>query len=333
LTVSSLEDLTVSAILDAMPPPPSVFIPSTMMVRSHSEAQGREKALPRAPEPVVRTASEPATYLSLRGPPDFGDPRARSEQREAARRAAEEEEYAVQREEAARQARIKARREAEAQQAEEEEMERRAQLEYDLARTAATRAAREEAERAEEERRVQEREERRRRSAEKRAEDTRRVEEWMREEKRKREEIARAEEELKRRAIERREAARVAAAKRRRESRLDSDSLLLSGWVTVQNSESVAWRRRYFQLTDALMRLYHQESVSSLFFFQKRDYLLTREHRMSAVPSRTSSYSKARDRLSKNGTRGLRNYARSLMHLLLPLPMTRLPSCSSPTLL
>jgi hypothetical protein len=158
-----------------------------------------------------------------------------------------------------RQARIKAQREAEAQQADEAEQERRAQLEYDLARKAAVRATREEAERAEEDRRVRELEERRRRSAEKRAEETRRLEEWKREEERKREEFARAEEELKRRGTERREAARVAAAKRRRESRLDSDSLLLSGWVTVQTSESVAWRRRYFQLTDAVMRLYHRE--------------------------------------------------------------------------
>jgi hypothetical protein len=320
LTVSRLEDLTVSAILDAMPPPPTSFNPA-MMVRSRSEAQDREKALPSAPEPVTRTSSEPPTYLSLRGPPNFGDPRERSEQREAARRAAEEEERAVQHEEAARQARIKAQRAAEAQRAQEEEMERRAQLEHDLARKAAARAAKEDAEREEEERRVQEREERRRRSAEKRAEDTRRVEGWMREEQRKREEIVRAEEELKRRAIERREAAREAAAKRRRESRLDSDSVLLSGWVTVQNSDSVAWRRRYFQLTDALMRLYHREAVSGFLLFLKGNYLLTGKHRMSAVSPRTSSYSKPLDRPSKNGTRGLRNYARSLMHLLLTFPM------------
>jgi chemotaxis protein histidine kinase CheA len=316
-----------------MPTPPSAFIPPTAMVRSHSEMQGREKALPRAPEPVTRTASEPpTTYVSLRGPPNFGDAHARSMQREAARLAAEAEERAVQREEAVRQARIKEQRAAEARQAEEEELARRAQLERDLARIAAARAAREEAEREEEERREREREERRRRSAERRAEEMRRVEEWMREEERKREEFARAEEELKRSAIERREAARVAAAKRRRESRLDSGSVLLSGWVTVQNPESIAWRRRYFQLTDALLRLYHRQTVSGYFYFFHRNYLLMREtHR---IPSpRTSSYSKARDPPSKNGTKGLRNCARSLMHLLLSLPMASLPSCSSPTLL
>ncbi|KAN0115567.1 hypothetical protein V8E52_006686 [Russula decolorans] len=261
LTVSRLDDLTVSAILDAMPTPPSAFIPPTAMVRSHSEAQGREKALPRAPEPVIRTASEPpATYVSLRGPPNFGDAHGRSMQREAARLAAEAEERAVQREEAVRQARIKEQRAAEAQQAEEEELARRAQLERDLVRKAAARAAREETEREEEEQREREREERRRQSAERRAEEMRRVEEWMREEERKREEFARAEEELKRSAIERREAARVAAAKRRRENRLDSGGVLLSGWVTVQHPESIAWRRRYFQLTDALLRLYHRQT-------------------------------------------------------------------------
>jgi len=199
-------------------------------------------------------------------------------QREAARLAAEAEEHAVQREEAARQARIKAQRAAEAQQAEEEELARRAQLERDLARKAAARAVREEKEREEEEMRVLEREERRRRSADRRAEEMRRVEEWMREEERKREEIAKAEEELKRRAIEGREVARAAAARRRHESRLDGDSVLLSGWVTVQNSESVTsqWRRRYFNLTDTMLRLYHKQAVSGYFCFSKGNYLFMR---------------------------------------------------------
>ena len=257
------------------------------MVRSHSEALGREKALPKAPEPVIRAPSEAPTYVSLRGPPDFGDAHARSMQREAARLEAEAEERAVQREEAVRQARIKAQRAAEAKQAEEEELARRAQLERDLARKAAARAAQEEAEREEEERRVREREERRRRSAERRAEETRRIEEWMREEERRREEFARAEQEVKRIGNERRESARVAAAKRRRESRLDGDSVLLSGWVTVQSSESVAWRRRYFQLSDALLRLYHRQTVSGrcvLLF--RRNYLFMHERNpQDSVPS------------------------------------------------
>ena len=277
------------------------------MARSHSEAQGREKDLPSAPSPVTRTSSDPPTYLSLRGPPNFGDAHARSMQREAARLAAEAEERAVQREEVMRQARIKEQRAAEAMQAEEEEIARRAQLERDLARKAAARAAQEEAEREEEERRVLEREERRRRSAERRAEEMRRAEERMREEVRKREEVARAEEELKRSAIERREAARVAAAKRRRESCLGSDSVILSGWVTVQNSESVAWRRRYFQLTDTLLRLYHRQVVSGYFCFQMDHLFMGETRRMSTVSPRTSSYSRARDPPPKSGTKGLRN--------------------------
>ena len=250
------------------------------MVRSYSEMQGREKALPSAPEPVIRTSSDPPTYLSQRGPPNFGDAHARSMQREAARLAAEAEERAVQREEAVRQARIKEQRAAEARQAEEEEMARRAQLERDLARKAATRAAREEAEREEEERRMLEREERRRRSAERRAEEMRRAEEWMREEERKREEFARAEEELKKSANERREAARAAAARRRRESRLDGGSVLLRGWVTVQkqNSESITWRRRYFQLTDTLLKLYHKQAVSGYVCFFRGSILFMIEN-------------------------------------------------------
>ncbi|KAH9962613.1 hypothetical protein BC827DRAFT_201568 [Russula dissimulans] len=269
VTVSRLEDLTIDAILDAMPrpppsrsppsPPPQVHSPPPVAVRSSSESQYREKALPSAPGPVTRTASEPATYLTMRGPPNFGDPRTRAEEREARRRRAEAEERAQRREEAVQQARAKAQSAAEVKQAEEAERKRREQLERDLSRKAAARIAREEAERAEEERRAREREERLRRGAEKRAETARKLEEWKLEEAQRREEQARAEEELKRRAIERREAARVAAAKRRRESRMAGDSVLLSGWVTVQNSQSVAWRRRYFQLTDTVLRLYNRE--------------------------------------------------------------------------
>ena len=241
--------------------------------RSSEEPHNREKTLPHAPAftpapapapaPVTRTASEPVTYLSMRGPPNFGDPAMRTELREAARRASEAEERAAVREEAARQARIKWLREQDARKAAEDEEERRAQLERDLARSAAVRMAREEEERAEEERRAQERVERRQRDAERRAEVARKLEEQRLEELRRLEEIARTEEELKRKAMQKRDAARLAGVKRRRESRLAGESLLLSGWVTVQNSGSVAWKRRYFQLTDTLMRFYNKEKVSS----------------------------------------------------------------------
>lgn len=256
LTVSRLEDLTVSAIYEAMPSAP---VRPVGMARTSSEAPDREKTLPHAPGPVTRTASEPATYLSMRGPPNFGDPITRSELREAARRSAEAEDRAAQREEAARQARIKWRREEEERKAEAEEGARRVQLERDLARKAAARMAREEEERAEEERRAHERAERRRLDAERRTEVARRLEEQRLEEVHRLEEVARAEEELKRKAMERRDAARVAATRRRRESRLAGDSLLLSGWVTVQSSGSVAWRRRYFQITDTLIRFYNKD--------------------------------------------------------------------------
>jgi len=269
LTVSRLEDLTVDAILDSMPLPPSAPSAPSAMVRSSSDAQDREKELPRAPGPVTRTSSSPPIYVTMRGRPNFGDPHTRSEQREAARRAAEAEARATRREEVARQARIKSQRETEAQEAEAAERSRRAQLERDLAHKAAVRTAREEMERAEEERRAREREERRRRGAEKRAEAARKFEEWKLEEVRRREEQIRTEEELRRRANERREAAREAAAKRRRESRLPGDSVLLSGWVTVQTSGSIAWRRRYFQLTDTVLRLYNREKVSRSFFVLK----------------------------------------------------------------
>jgi hypothetical protein len=269
LTISHLDELTVNAIRDAMPVSP---VRPVTIARTSSEAPYREKILPYAPAPapapapaapVTRTVSEPVTYLSMRGPPNFVDPAMRTELREAARRASEAEERAAVREEAARQARIKWLREEEARKAAEEEEERRAQLQRDLAHSAAMRMAREEEERAEEERRERERAERRQRDAERRAEVARKLEEQRLAEVRRLEDLARAEEELKRKAMERRDAARFVGAKRRRESRLAGESLLLSGWVTVQNSGSVAWRRRYFQLTDTLIRFYTKEKVSS----------------------------------------------------------------------
>ena len=267
LTISHLDELTVYAIRDAMPVSPVRPVTMARRSRSSEEAHNREKTLPHAPAsapaPVTRTASEPVTYLSMRGPPNFGDPAMRTELREAARRASEAEERAAVREEAARQARIKWLREQEARKAAEDEEERRAQLERDLARSAAVRMAREEEERAEEERRARERIERRQRDAERRAEVARKLEEQRLEEVRRLEEIARTEEELKRKAMQKRDAARIVGAKRRRESRLAGESLLLSGWVTVQNSGSVTWKRRYFQLTDTLMRFYNKEKVSS----------------------------------------------------------------------
>ncbi|KAI0272617.1 hypothetical protein BC834DRAFT_857554 [Gloeopeniophorella convolvens] len=253
LTVARLEDINTAAILEAMPSSP------IRIVRAPSEPQNREKDLPRAPGPVARTASEPMNYVSLRGPPNFGDPRTRKLQRDAARRAAELEDREARHEEEVRQARIKLQREKEARMAEEEERTRRAQLEHDLERIAAARAAREEEERTAEERRVQDRADRRRRDAEKRAEEAQRLEEWRLEEVRRLEELARAEEELKRKAMERREAARAAAHKRRRESRMTGDSMMLTGWVTVQSAQSVSWKRRYFQLTDTLMRFYKSD--------------------------------------------------------------------------
>lgn len=265
LTISHLDELTVNAIRDAMPVSP---VRPVTIARTSSEAPYREKILPYAPAPapapapaapVTRTVSEPVTYLSMRGPPNFVDPAMRTELREAARRASEAEERAAVREEAARQARIKWLREEEARKAAEEEEERRAQLQRDLAHSAAMRMAREEEERAEEERRERERAERRQRDAERRAEVARKLEEQRLAEVRRLEDLARAEEELKRKAMERRDAARFVGAKRRRESRLAGESLLLSGWVTVQNSGSVAWRRRYFQLTDTLIRFYTKE--------------------------------------------------------------------------
>ena len=221
----------------------------------------REKAFPSAPEPIIHMASEPPIYLSLCRPPDFGDAHVRSMQREAACLAAKAEECVVQEEEAVQQSRIKKQHAVEVRQEEEEELARRAQLECDLVRKAFARAAREQAEWKEEEQCVCKREERRQQSAERKAEEMRRVEEWMCEEERKCEEFARTKHELKKNMNECWEAACVAAVKRRRESRLDGDGVLLSGWVTVQNSESVAWQRRYFQLSDALFKFYHQQSL------------------------------------------------------------------------
>ncbi|KAH8996119.1 hypothetical protein EDB86DRAFT_1038444 [Lactarius hatsudake] len=102
---SHLEDLTASAIRKAIPFTP--VRPAGMARTSSAAAANREKTLPRALDPVTLTASEPATYVSMHGSPNFGDPNACSKLREATRRTSEAEDRVALREEAARQARIK----------------------------------------------------------------------------------------------------------------------------------------------------------------------------------------------------------------------------------
>jgi hypothetical protein len=59
LTISHIDDLTVSAIREAMPFPP---VRPVEIARTSSD---REKTLPRAPGPVTRTASEPAATRTV----------------------------------------------------------------------------------------------------------------------------------------------------------------------------------------------------------------------------------------------------------------------------
>ena len=55
----------------------------------------------------------------------------------------------------------------------------------------------------------------------------------------------------------------AATASKLREHRLrEWNGVVLRGWVTIQNANSLVWRRRYFELTETSMKLYKNDKVS-----------------------------------------------------------------------
>lgn len=171
----------------------------------------------------------------------------------------EQEEREAREEERRRQERIKMEKEALWGQEAEEERARKAEVEKEIHRVREERRRREIMEREEEERKQHEFEERKRLNRDRRMEEHRRLEQWREDQARKAEAAARQAEEVKRREeMDRKKRIQEAAAKLK-EVKQESE---LSGWLTMLNEESLAWKRRYYKFVGSTIFLYRDKKVS-----------------------------------------------------------------------
>lgn len=158
-----------------------------------------------------------------------------------------------------RQERIKREKEELRRQEEEDEARRKFLLEQEIRQAAAMRAEKERQEREVEERDRRILEERKRMDRERRLEEGRRTEqrlkEWQKE----------MEEEEKKAATEREQAAAAKAQRiRMAEARLkrrNGGTITMTGWATVQNPESLSWRRRYFEFEGSRCLFFRSSQV------------------------------------------------------------------------
>ncbi|KAJ7115807.1 hypothetical protein C8R44DRAFT_793337 [Mycena epipterygia] len=238
----------------ALPPPRPIPQPITTRHRSNSDytvvSQSsssdddvvvvRPDPPPRSPAIKKRSATMPSKWTT-----EPVDPVERARRRMALQRQREIEEEQALLEEAQRQARIKLQKQALLRQQEEEEEERRVALEQELRRAAAQRRQRELFEQEEEERKKEQLERKKRADRERRMEEHRRLELWRKQQAEQAEETTwRAEQARKREEAERKKKIQLAGAKVK-DARTDTE--LVAGWVTMQTSDSLVWRRRYFK--------------------------------------------------------------------------------------
>ncbi|KAF9457201.1 hypothetical protein BDZ94DRAFT_1326449 [Collybia nuda] len=202
----------------------------------------------RSEKPIIQT-------LPLRGKwtPKVIDPEERLRRtREAQRQRLIEEQEAL-REEEERQAERNRQREAQIREEKEYEARRRASLEEEVRRMTAERKRKERLEKEEEEQKTREFEERKRLDRERRLLEHQKLEAWRQEQVRLADEAARrAEESRQREEDERRKKISIAEAKVKRKG---AESLL-TGWVTIQASGSLLWKRRYFKFIGSTAYFY-----------------------------------------------------------------------------
>ncbi|KAF9523048.1 hypothetical protein CPB83DRAFT_65312 [Crepidotus variabilis] len=172
------------------------------------------------------------------------DPEARAQRRSELRWKRQEEERRALESEVRRQRKLKAEREAILRQEAEEERRRKLELEEEVQRIKEHRRRKEQWEAEEEERKQQELEDRRRMNRDRRLEEHRKLELWREEQARKAEAAARQVEEARRREEAERKTRIQQVAAKLKGSKEDSD---LSGWITILNTESLAWKRRYYK--------------------------------------------------------------------------------------
>ncbi|KAF5316517.1 hypothetical protein D9619_006165 [Psilocybe cf. subviscida] len=191
---------------------------------------------------------------------DSPEERARKRREMKARREREEREAQAQEEERLRL--IREEKERARMEEIEDEMRKKLEAEDEMRRIARDKRRKEQMEREEEERKQREMEERRRRERERRQEEHRRMEEWRMEQARREEIAIRQAEETKRREeqawMKRIQEAETKAKRTKEES-------ALTGWITIQNNESLAWKRRFYKFSGGTVTLVRSPEDTSTF--------------------------------------------------------------------
>jgi len=203
---------------------------------------------------AVRRRSDPKhANLPPTPPVRMLTPEEKAQLRMEAQRRREQEERRSLEEEEAWQARIKREKAKIFRQADMEESRRLLRIAEEKRLAAAEKARREVEAQEEEERRVQDLELRKQAAMERRVENAHRVGEELRQAAHRAEELAKKQEEERRRSeVNRR--AKLKDIQEKFKAKSASDTVLISGNVTIQTSMSVSWKRRFFEFSgDALL--------------------------------------------------------------------------------
>nr|GAT42990.1 predicted protein [Mycena chlorophos] len=208
-----------------------------------------EVSAPRSPAMKKRSVTLPSKWNS-----EVLSPAERAQRRLEQQRQRELEEQRAVEEEAERQRQAKLQKAALLREQEEQEMERRASLDKELKFVAAKRRQQEQLDRLEEERKKREMEEKKRMAREKRLAEHRRLEQWRQQQAAHAEEEARMAELSRRKETEEHKKKIQTAATKAKNAKGNPD--LLSGFVTMQNGESLVWRRRFYKFVGSTVFFY-----------------------------------------------------------------------------
>lgn len=189
----------------------------------------------------------------------FFDPAERARRRLEAQKQREKEEYEALRAEEARQALLKQQKEDFLRQEEEEELARRRSIEAEVRRCREERRRKERMEQEEEERIQRELEEKKRLDRQRRLEEHQRLESWRAEQARMNEEVARRAEATKKREEEERKKKILLAEKKLTKNGKAEE--IVTGWVTIQRSDALAWKRMFYKFVGNTVFFYRQPNV------------------------------------------------------------------------
>ncbi|KIY67814.1 hypothetical protein CYLTODRAFT_490299 [Cylindrobasidium torrendii FP15055 ss-10] len=184
----------------------------------------------------------------------IADPAERARRRQLAKEQKEREEAQAAREEMQRQFQSKLRKDEIRRQEQEDERRRQRQLQEELRRSAEARRRKEQEDREEELRRKQELELRKITERERRMEEHKRLDQWRTQQARIAEDNVKREEAAKMRENNERKKQIAQVQAKVKSSNRSED--LVTGWLTMQTSENIAWRRRYYRLIGNTLFLY-----------------------------------------------------------------------------